>query len=77
MRKQKRRLEDARERQIDCWISMLSGTKIMDDLYGSECISYLDAHDADEVEALENVSLEWLEYINRRAKLEEARYQKR
>ena len=63
----KKRLEDARERQIDFDLDA-EWNEDLDDLTAPS-VQLLDAH-TDEVEALER-QLEWLEHINRRTKLEE------
>ena len=63
----KKRLEDARERQIDFDLDA-EWNEDLDDLTATS-VQLMEAH-TDEVEALER-QLEWLEYINRRTKLEE------
>lgn len=63
----KKRLEDARERQIDFDLDA-EWNEDLDDLTATS-VQLMEAH-TDEVEALER-QLEWLEYINRRAKLED------
>lgn len=63
----KKRLEDARERQIDFDLDA-EWNEDLDDLTAPS-VQLMEAH-TDEVEALER-QLEWLEYINRRAKLED------
>ena len=62
----KKRLEDARERQIDFDLDA-EWNEELDDLTATS-VQLMEAH-TDEVEALER-QLEWLEYINRRTKLE-------
>lgn len=63
----KKRLEDARERQIDFDLDA-EWNEELDDLTATS-VQLMEAH-TDEVEALER-QLEWLEYINRRTKLED------
>lgn len=63
----KKRLEDARERQLDFEVDAKWDEELDD--FTATSVQLLDAH-TDEVEALER-QLEWLEYINRRAKLED------
>ena len=63
----KKRLEDARERQLDFEVDAKWDEELDD--FTAASVQLLDAH-TDEVEALER-QLEWLEYINRRAKLED------
>lgn len=62
----KKRLEDARQRQIDFDLDA-EWNEELDDLTATS-VQLMEAH-TDEVEALER-QLEWLEYINRRTKLE-------
>ena len=63
----KKRLKDARERQIDFDLDA-EWNEELDDLTAPS-VQLLEAH-TDEVEALER-QLEWLQHINRRTKLEE------
>ena len=63
----KKRLEDARKREIDFDLDAEWNEELDD--FTATSVQLLDAH-TDEVEALER-QLEWLEYINRRAKLED------
>lgn len=63
----KKRLEDARQRQIDFDLDA-EWNEELDDLTATS-VQLMEAH-TDEVEALER-QLEWLEYINRRTKLED------
>ena len=63
----KKRLEDARQRQVDFDLDA-EWNEELDDLTATS-VQLMEAH-TDEVEALER-QLEWLEYINRRTKLED------
>ena len=63
----KKRLEDARERQIDFDLDA-EWNEDLDDLTAPS-VQLMEAH-TDEVEALER-QLEWLQHINRRTKLED------
>lgn len=63
----KKRLEDARERQLDFEVDAKWDEELDD--FTATSVQLMEAH-TDEVEALER-QLEWLEYINRRAKLED------
>lgn len=62
----KKRLEDARERQLDFEVDAKWDEELDD--FTATSVQLMEAH-TDEVEALER-QLEWLEYINRRTKLE-------
>ena len=63
----KKRLKDARKREIDFDLDA-EWNEELDDLTATG-VQLMEAH-TDEVEALER-QLEWLEYINRRTKLED------